>query len=55
MLHANFFLRTRNWNKLQNLERENAGTGILVREKHAERKEEMKERGHASGEGPAGM
>ena len=37
----------------------NARTRILVREKkalkkHAEREEEMKERGHASREGPAG-
>ena len=51
-----------NWNALQNLERENAGTRILVREKksfekargNTERKEEMKERRHASREGPAG-
>ena len=42
-------------------ERVNAGTQILVRKKsfekargNAERKEEMKERGHASHEGPAG-
>ena len=43
-------------------ERENAGTRILVREKknfekargNAEREEEMKERGHATREGPAG-
>ena len=44
------------------MERENGGTGILVREKknfekargNAEREEEMKERGHATRKGPAG-
>ena len=44
------------------MERENGGTGILVREKknfekargNAEREVEMKERGHASRKRPAG-
>ena len=54
-----FFLSTRNWNALQNLERWNANLGTRKKsfEKargNAEREEEMKERGHASREGPAG-
>ena len=55
-----FFLSTRNWNALQHLERENANLGTRKKsfEKargNAEREEEMKEPGHASREGPAGM
>ena len=56
-----FFLSTRNWNALQNLECKNAGAGILVRKKkllkstrNTEHEEKMKERSHVSREGPAG-
>ena len=54
-----FFLSTRNWNALQNLERENANLGTRKKsfEKargNAEREEEIKELGHPSREGPAG-
>ena len=63
MSHANFFfLSMQNWNALQNLERKNAERESWYAKKsfekacgNAEREEEMKERGQASREGPAGM